>query len=74
MADRLWANRLFESMYRVDLYRRYLPRNGIHGLVQFYGLRATRSYPFEERAPKWVVDDQPRLHTVETDGNLKIKK
>lgn len=79
------CGKMGETMYRVDLFRRFLPRDTaadgskgvkrIHELVQFWGLRATRDYDIKTKTwGDWTVEDAPKLHTVEVTDRTKIKQ
>lgn len=59
----------YESLYRVDLFRRYISNQGReHALVQFYGIRATRKRLDGGKWSEWQTSERVRLHTVEIDG------
>lgn len=62
-------------MYRVDRFRRFLKGSGLtgQGLVQFYGLRASRSYEIGTKAPAWVADAEEKMHTVDMGEVVRIK-
>jgi hypothetical protein len=60
-------------MYRVDLFRQWLPKRGMNGILQFYGIRATRRRKLGEKWPKWTTDETPKLHTVDREGEISIK-
>jgi hypothetical protein len=70
---RFFGDEEFESLYRVDLFRQWLPRRGMNGILQFYGIRATRRRRLGERWTAWKTDDKLKLHTVEREGDIKIK-
>lgn len=63
----IWGSEVHESLYRVDLFRQFLPRRGANGLgmVQFYGPRATRKFPVgSKKKPAWEVGLDHRCHTL----------
>jgi hypothetical protein len=67
--------RIGEGFYRVDRYRRFLAKRGATGLglVEFWGIRASRTYQVDDGPGEWVTDDRRRLHTVEVGSITKIK-
>lgn len=60
-------------MWRMDLLRQWLPKRGMNGILQVYGVRARRRRKVGERWPSWEADSTPKLHTIERDGEIKIK-
>lgn len=71
---RLFAGIIYESLYRVDLFRRYLPDNGISGLVQFYGPRARRQYEVGTEPGGWTVGKDNEMHTLSIGDISKIRR
>lgn len=63
---RLLGGKEHEALYRVDHYRRFIPKRGLGlGLVEFYGPRAVRSYRVTDKPPKWEVEgDETFCHVV----------
>jgi hypothetical protein len=58
------GDKSWEVLYRVDLHRRLLADRGIAGLLQFYGLRASRV--IENGKPgEWEVEPRIKMHTFE---------
>ena len=64
-----------DSLYRVDRFRRFLPNRGSDGkgLIQFWGLRATRTYVAGEPKPEWEVVGKRRLHTVNVGDVMRLR-
>jgi hypothetical protein len=63
---KLFAGKYHEAMYRVDYFRRFIPKRGLGlGLVEFYGPRAVRSYRIEDRPEPWKTEgDETFCHIV----------
>lgn len=64
-----------ECFYRVDRFRRFLEKRGAsgRGLIEFWGIRASRSYVVDNGASEWVKDPARKLHTLEVGSISKIK-
>ncbi len=67
------GSKVGESFYRVDRFRRFLPDRGMRGIVQFWGIKASRTYIVDDGPGEWIKDEKRRLHTVEIDLITKIK-
>jgi hypothetical protein len=64
----MWAGEVFESRYRVNEFRRFIPKAGEArlGLVQFWGPRARRRYAAGSKPPPFEVDcPEDTLQTVD---------
>jgi len=66
---------MVDIRYRVDYFRRFLPRRGSsgNGLLQFWGVRATRSYFPGEDKGAWQMGRDGMLHTVQIEMDLSVK-
>ncbi len=66
---------MFDVRYRVDHFRRFLPRRGEsgNGLLQFWGVKATRRYAPGTDKGAWQIGRDGMLHTVEITMDLSVK-
>lgn len=73
--SKLFAGKFFDTMYRVDRFRRLLPNRGSdgRGLIQFWGPRARREYKAGDDQPEWEVVDQRKMHTVNVGEITKLR-
>jgi hypothetical protein len=67
------SDKTFEVLYRVDLHRRLLADRGLQGILQFYGLRATRVIE-GGKAGEWEVEPRIKMHTVELEDGFSPSK
>jgi hypothetical protein len=71
--SQLFAGELFECLYKVERFRRFLPNRGSdgRGLVQFWGPRAVRRCRPPEDWPEWDVEGR-KMQTVNV-GDIRFR-